>query len=150
MADIIQLMIPFLFMLAVVYGALDVSGVFRNRRVNALIALVFALFALTYAPAAEFITQIMPMATILFIILFFIGFVMKMAGKGLKQGEKRDFTLLIIIAGLILLVLATQGAGFIQNLMPGYQDQGNNIIAIVAVLFIGVILLAAIKMPKEK
>jgi hypothetical protein len=150
MVDIVALMIPFLFMLAIVYGALDVSGVFRNRRVNAVIALVFALFTLTYAPAVEFINQIMPLAMIFFIVFFFIGFVIKMSGKGLKQGERRDFTLLIIIMGLILLLLATKGAEFIGNFMPGFEEQGNNILVVAGIIFIAVIFLAAYKMSNKE
>ena len=146
MADLITLMIPFLFMLAIVYGALDVSGVFKNRRVNAVIALVFAIFTLTYEPAVNFVNQIMPFALIFFVVFFFIGFVIKIA----KKGAEKDFTLLIIIAGLILLLLGTQGAGFIGNFMPGFEEQGNNILVIAGIVFIGVIFLAAYKMTKEK
>lgn len=146
MADLISMMIPFLFMLAIVYGALDVSGVFRNRRVNAVIALVFALFTLTYEPAVNFVNQIMPFAIIFFIAFFFIGFIIKIA----RKGADKDFTLLIIIVGLILLLLATQGPGFIGSFMPGFEEQGNNILVIAGIVFIGVIFLAAYKMQKEK
>jgi hypothetical protein len=147
MADIISLMVPFLFMLAIVYGALDVAGVFRNRRVNALIALVFAFFTLTYAPAIEFINQIMPFAIMFFVVFFFLGFVIKIA----KKGVDKDYNLLIIILGLILLLFATQGPGFISSFAPGFEEQGNNIMVISAVVFIGVILLAAYKLSiKEK
>lgn len=146
MADIFTLMIPFLFMLAIVFGALDVSGVFKNKRVNALIALVFALFTLTYAPAMEFINQIMPFALIFFVAFFFIGFVIKIARKGVDK----DYTLLAIIIALVLLILATQGAKFIENFMPGYGDQGTTLLTIAGIVFIIVILLAAYKMTKTK
>jgi len=147
MADFTALLIPFLFMLAIVYGALDVAGVFRNRRVNAVIALVFAFFTLTYAPAIEFINQIMPFAIVFFVAFFFLGFVIKMA----KKGVDKDFTLLIIILGLVLLLFATQGPGFIDSFLPGFEEQASNIMLISAIVFIGVILLAAYKLSiKEK
>jgi hypothetical protein len=142
MADIISLLIPFLFMLAIVYGALDVSGVFRNRRVNAVIALVFGLFTATYAPAVEFMNSIMPFAIMFFVAFFFIGFVIKIA----KKGAEKDFTLLIIIVGLILLLFATQGPGFIDSFAPGFEEQATNIMVGAAVAFIGVLLLAAYKL----
>src|SRR4030043_415702 len=123
MADLITLLIPFLFMLAIVYGALDVSGVFRNKRVNALIALVFAFFSLTYEPAILFINQIMPFAIIFFVAFFFLGFVIKVARKGVDK----DYTLLIIILGLVLLLFATQGPGFIDSFVPGFEEQASNI-----------------------
>ncbi len=147
MADIISLMVPFLFMLAIVYGALDVSGVFKNKRVNALIALVFAFFTLTYAPAIEFINSVMPFAIMFFVVFFFLGFVIKIA----KKGVDKDYNLLIIILGLVLLLFATQGPGFISSFAPGFEGQASNIMVISAVVFIGVILLAAYKLSiKEK
>jgi len=147
MTDLISLLIPFLFMLAIVYGALDVAGVFRNRRVNAIIALVFAFFTLTYAPATEFINQIMPYAIMFFVVFFFLGFVIKIA----KKGVEKDYTLLVIILGLVLLLFATQGPEFIAGFAPGFEEQGNNIMVISAIVFIGVILLAAYKLSiKEK
>ncbi len=146
MADLITLLIPFLFMLAIVYGALDVSGVFRNKRVNALIALVFAFFSLTYEPAILFINQIMPFAIIFFVAFFFLGFVIKVARKGVDK----DYTLLIIILGLVLLLFATQGPGFIDSFVPGFEEQASNIMMAAAIVFIGVILLAAYRLTKEK
>jgi len=147
MADLISILIPFLFMLAIVYGALDVAGVFRNKRVNALIALVFAFFTLTYAPAIEFISQIMPYAIIFFVVFFFLGFVIKVA----KKGVDKDYNLLIIILGLVLLLFATQGPGLINNFLPGFEEQASNIMMASAVAFIAVILLAAYKLSvKEK
>jgi hypothetical protein len=152
MADLISLMVPFLFMLAIVYGALDVSGVFKNKRVNALIALVFAFFTLTYAPAIEFINQIMPYAIMFFVAFFFLGFIIKAVTKGLKDEKgNKDFTLLIIILGLVLLLFATQGPGFINNFLPGFEEQASNIMVISAIVFIGVIFLAVYKLSiKEK
>jgi hypothetical protein len=146
MTDLITLLIPFLFMLAIVFGALDVSGVFKNKRVNALIALVFAFFALTYQPAVDFIMGIMPIAIIFFIGFFFIGFVIKIA----KKGADKDYTLLIIIITLILLILATQGSDAIAKFMPGFENQGNTILVAAGIAFIAVLLLAAYKLPGEK
>jgi len=146
MADLISLLIPFLFMLAIVYGALDVAGIFKNRRVNAIIAFVFALFTATYAPAVEFVNSIMPFAIMFFVAFFFIGFVIKIA----KKGADKDFTLLIIIVGLILLLFATQGPGFIDSFVPGFEEQATNIMVAAAVAFIVIILLAAYKMPKKQ
>ena len=146
MADIISLMIPFLFMLAIVYGALDVSGVFKNRRVNALIAVVFAFFTLTYSPAIEFVNSVMPFAIIFFVVFFFIGFMIKIARKGVEK----DYTLLVIILGLALMLFATQGSGLISSFLPGFEEQANNIMVISAIVFIGVILLAAYRLTKSQ
>jgi hypothetical protein len=146
MTDLITLLVPFLFMLAIVFGALDVSGVFKNKRVNALIALVFAFFTLTYQPAIEFINSIMPYAIMFFVVFFFLGFVIKIA----KKGVDKDYTLLIIILGLVLLLFATQGPGLISSFVPGFEQQGNTIMMVAAVVFIGAILMAAYKLSITK
>ncbi len=150
MADIISLLVPFLFMLAIVYGALDIGGVFKNKRVNGLIAIVFAFFTLGYSPATEFINQIMPLAIIFFVAFFFLGFIIKAVTKGLKdETGKKDFNLLIIILGLVLLLFATQGAEVIGRFLPGFEEQASNIMVISAVVFILVILLSAYKLSKQ-
>jgi hypothetical protein len=145
MADLIILLVPFLFMLAIVFGALDVSGVFKNKRVNALIALVFAFFTLTYQPAIEFINNIMPYALMFFTVFFFLGFVIKMA----KKGVEKDYNLLIIIVGLVLLLLATQGPEFISGFVPGFEQQGNTIMMVAAIVFIAVILLSVYRISQK-
>lgn len=144
MADLLTLIIPFVFLTAIVFGALDVSGVFKNKRVNALIAVVFGLFTLTYQPATEFIMQIMPLALVFFVGFFFVGFVIKLA----RKGADKDYTLLIIIAALVVLILATQGTSLLAN-VPGYQDNGNTILTAAGLVFIGVILLAAYRLTKK-
>jgi Na+/H+ antiporter NhaC len=118
--------------------------------VNALIAVVFAFFTLTYAPATEFITSIMPLAIIFFVVFFFLGFVVKAVSKGLSDEKgNKDFTLLIIILGLALLLFATQGPGVIGRFLPGFEEQASNIMVISAVVFIFVILLSAYKLSKQ-
>ena len=144
MADLMTLMVPFLFMLAIVFGALDVSGVFKNKRVNALIALVFALFTLTYQPAIEFINSIMPYAIMFFTVFFFVGFVVKLA----KKEMGKDYTLMIIVLGLILLLFATQSS-FITGFIPGFEQQAGTILTVAAVVLIGAIFLAAYKLSSK-
>ncbi|MEM5812611.1 MAG: hypothetical protein QW286_02730, partial [Candidatus Aenigmatarchaeota archaeon] len=93
-----------------------------------------------------FINQLMPFSIVFFVSFFFIGFVLKIA----KKGVEKDYTLLIIILGLLLLLFATQGAEIISNFLPGSDEQANNLMIISAVVFIGVILLAAYKMSPQK
>jgi uncharacterized membrane protein YoaK (UPF0700 family) len=145
MADLITLLVPFLFMLAIVFGALDVSGVFKNKRVNALIALVFAFFTLTYQPAIDFINTIMPYAIMFFIVFFFVGFVVKLTRK--EMGK--DYPLLMIVLGLVLLFFATQ-SGFLISFMPGFEQQAGTILTMAAAIFIGAIFLAAYKLSSRQ
>jgi hypothetical protein len=112
--------IPFLFVLAVVYGALDFSGVFKKNSVNSLVALVIALFALTYQPLTDLIYGILPYAVILFLAVFFLAFLAKLfkgAGGG-KDGRKIDWSLAMIVIVLVLIFLATQGEDMVSGLLP--------------------------------
>ncbi|MFH1978301.1 MAG: hypothetical protein ABIJ92_03170 [Candidatus Aenigmatarchaeota archaeon] len=99
--------LPFFFMFALVYGALEASSVFSNNAVKSIIALVIAFFTISSQPALDFINQAFPYAIPFFIVAFFLSFVIKMF-KG-KEGEK-DYTLIAIVIGLILLLLASQGS----------------------------------------
>ena len=47
MADFMSVVIPFLFVLAVVYGALEVSDIFKRKQVKIILSLCFALVAMS-------------------------------------------------------------------------------------------------------
>lgn len=104
---IMEYAIPFFFLLAVVYGALGISGVFKNRAVNLIIALAIAFFGMTYQPFITWLYVVMPYAIALFIAVFFIGFVVKLF-KG-KKGGKKDYTLILIVIGLFLILFVRFG-----------------------------------------
>lgn len=128
---------PFFLVLAIVYGALEMSGVFRNRAVNAIIALVIAFFAIMSADVTAFIMQIMPYAAILFVVIFLAGFVISFF-RGRVGGM--NLTLLAVVAILLLIFLANQGYDILQDLLPsGFPVTGENL-----VLIIGIVLIIAI------
>jgi len=114
--DMIASVIPFFFIAAIVYGALEVSDVFKNRNVKTVIAAVFAFFTITYEPLAVLINQILPYAAMFFIALFFLAFLFKPFRGGGKR--ERDYSLIIIIGGLVLIFLANSGYRIIQDMLP--------------------------------
>ena len=118
MVDFLTFALPFVFVFAVAYGALEVSGVFSrekvegnqkikvpNRRVNGLISLVLAFFAVTSDTVTNFIFQILPYATVLFVVVFFVAFLFAPFKK--KEGEKRDYYLIIMVAALLIIFMIT-------------------------------------------
>lgn len=142
MAELLTLAMPFFFMLAIVYGALEVSGVFKNKAVNALIAVIIAFFAISSAQFIEFVYNILPYAAILFVIVFFLGFLTSPFRK--KEGKKEmDYTLLIVIAGLILIFLANQSSGILDL-------QNSNIITLIGFAIILIIFYAAYKQGSKQ
>ena len=139
----LEVLIPFLFVLAVVWGGLDVSRTFKNTAVKAIISLVIAFFAITSAAVIAFINQVLPAAVIFFIMVFFIAFIVKpFAGKG---GGGMNFELLIIIIVLALLFLANS-TDYLRTIAPGLGSvTQENILAAVAVILVLLIFYAAYK-----
>ena len=130
-------LLPFLFILAIVYGALEISKVFENKGVKAIISVVMAFFAMLSPGVTELVLFIIPYATMFFIAFFFLGFVLsffKSEGKGGSGGK--DYTLIIIVLGLFLLFISSD-----------YQDivdiQDDNFVAMIVLLVIALIFLAA-------
>jgi len=140
----IEQLLPFFFVLAVVFGALEVSGVFKNRGVNGLISVVVALFAIINPSVSAIIYAIMPYAIIIFIIFFFLGFIIKFFSSD-EKGKPKDLTLPVIIAGLILIFLASYG----ENLSSMFPSMGffssDNFIVVVILVVVMIALFATYK-----
>jgi hypothetical protein len=121
MADLMSTVIPFLFVLAVVYGALEVSDIFKRKQVKIILSLCFAFVAMSTPFISSFIMGILPYAILAFIVFFFIGFALSFArGKG--EGE-RDYTLVVLVLVLALLFLANYGMDFVQDMLPGFSSE---------------------------
>ena|SRR3989338_5171682 len=142
--DFLTLGIPVVFTLAIVYGALETASPIKNKKSNALISVIIALFVATYEPAVSFINGVLPYAIALFVVVFFLGFLKKTFGSD-KKGKK-DSTGLFLSLGLILIFLAyQQGGGGVLDL--GFSSEMITTAGIVIVL---IILYTAYKMDKEK
>ena len=145
----IESLLPFFFVLAVVFGSLEVSKVFKNRGVNGLISIVVAMFAIINPSVSAFIYMIMPYAIIVFVIFFFLGFVVKFFSSD-EEGKEKDLTLPVIIAGLILIFLASFG-GNLSKMFPsmGFLSSDNFIVIIVLVIVM-IALFATYKVKPTK
>ena len=137
----LALILPFFFVFAITYGSLEVSKIFHNNAVKAIISLVLATFAATNENFIFLMNQIFPHAVTLFVAVFFIGFIFALVkGKDEKGKPTRDYVLLIIIAGLILLLLASQG-----DLVEFMNSVNSDFLAYAGLILIGIILFAAYK-----
>jgi hypothetical protein len=141
MADLLTTLIPFLFVLAVVYGALEVSDIFKKSQVKLIISLCFALVAMTTGFITEFIMGILPYAILAFIAIFFVGFALSFF-KGKKEGE-RDYTLMAIVLILFLLFVANYGIGYLSAYMPSLS--GGDLATGVGILVLLLVFYAAYK-----
>ena len=141
----IEQFIPFFFILAVTYGSLEVSKMFESKGVKSIISLVLALFAMIVPGLSAFVLAIMPYAIGIFVVFFFIGFVMSFFKGDEKKGEKKDLALPVIIAGLVMIFLASQG-DTVTRWFPsmGFLSDENFLVAMILVVIM-LVLYAAYK-----
>jgi len=141
----IQFFLPFIFVFAIVFGSLQLVNVFRNRAVNAIIALALAFFA-TLAPgfSSLLLSQFGNIATF-FIVVFFISFILKIFGFK-KSQSLAEYQEALAIQGVILFVMLAVSYMFVDQIptLP-IIGTGQNLLLAVAVIFVLAIFWAAFK-----
>ena len=143
--ELMTIGIPFFFILAVVFGALEFSGVFKNKGVKFIIAIAIAFFGISNASFIETINTYMPYAAVFFIALFFIGYIMKFFK--VEKGQSRDWVLMIIVVGLILILLFSV-QGNLEPMFKNFPINYENFLIMMAVILFLVALFAAYKHGK--
>lgn len=142
-----QFLIPFLFILAVVFGAINVSNVFRNRGVNFLVSLALAFFAASNSSFVQFLWSQFGSISIFFIAMFFIIFTLE--AFGIRKNKESKTTESLVINGAILFVLLSIGLSNI-NLIPPIPmiGGGQNLFLLLVVLFIIVLFWLAMRVGR--
>jgi hypothetical protein len=138
---LMPVMAAFVFVFAIVLGLLTSAAIFQ-RRVNTVIALVFAVFSASYSPLVLILQQYIPIAAILFIIIFIIVLVQKSVSK------KNTDSVLSSISLLILLFILGVFWDEIQYILPVGLDP-MNALGIIVVIVIVLIFLVAYKHGKN-
>jgi uncharacterized membrane protein len=141
MADLMTFAIPFILIFAVAYGGLEVAGVMKNKRVNALIAIAVAFFAISSDMVVGIISAILPYVAILFIVVFIIGFLLSPLRSG--EEKKKDPTLIAMIAILAFVFLAGQGQEWLTSYLPSLAISSENFLYMAGLVFVIVLLYAA-------
>lgn len=109
--------LPFLFVLAIVFGLLEVVDVFKKKSVNVLLALVFAFFAAGYEPFVSFFFVNFGLILWGFVFLFFIAFIMEAIGmRGKKKVPPGKEHLPMVVVTIIILILGAAGFAYIKDL----------------------------------
>ncbi len=139
MATFVEIAIPFFFVLAVVYGSLEVSNVFKKSSVKGMISLAIAAVTLTSEAVTVFVMDILPYAAILFVIFFVLGFILNVF-RG--DDKKVDFSLVAVIAALVLVFVSSQ-QDFVESYIPWLSSE--NSVFIVAGILLLMIFYAAYK-----
>lgn len=145
-------LLPFLFVLAVVFGVLRIANVFKgNPAVEMVIALVIAFFAATYQPFASMLLAYLPSITWFFVAMFFLVFVLQILGiRGKSAGEKPEQSL--IIYGILLLLLFSIGVSTLKGLptLPLIGGGENLALLVGLILIVGIFWYAYGIKPEEQ
>jgi hypothetical protein len=100
----------FLFVFGTVFGLMTYSKLLEfDKRVNALISLAIAFFAMVYEPLVVNLTTYMPIAAGIIAVLFFVMLIKKVLGGDKKEGagkQERDTLPIIVALGIMLILLA--------------------------------------------
>lgn len=133
-----QFLITFLFTLAVVFGVVELSKVFKgNKAVALIIALAIAAFAAGYAPFQTTLWSLLPNITWFFIVIFLIAFGLELFGaRKLVAGAPGHEGM--IVSAAVLLILLTVGWTTIQssNISFPFIGGGQNLIFLVGLIII--------------
>jgi len=138
-----QTLIPFLFVLAIVFGVLELTKIFKNRGVNFLVALAIAFFTITNTAFVSMLWSYFGSITTFFIVMFLIAFVFEVFG--LRRGGHPPTSSIIINAG-ILFILLSIGFLYVSQIpeLP-FVGGGQNLLFLLIIIFILVIFWSAFR-----
>ena len=111
----------FLFVFAIVFALLIKAKIFESRKANGAIAVSIGLFASAFPPLVEALQEIMPIAAMILVVLFFLMLVRELIGG--KEGSDDTLPLIIVFA-IVLLILAA-----FQDRIPNAFGIGSETIA---------------------
>lgn len=138
--------IPFLFVLAIIFGVLEISHVIRNRGAMFLISFALAFFTVTSTNFVGVFPLYAGIITPIFIIIFIIAFILEVFGlrRPRMPGEREPEALIII--GAILFLLLSLGFIYSESIpaLP-FIGGGQNVIILAIIIFILVIFWTAFK-----
>ena len=143
-----QFLITFLFTLAVVFGVVEISKVFKgNKAVSLIIALAIAAFAAGYAPFQTTLWNLLPNITWFFIVLFLVAFGLELFGVrrgSAVPGKEHEG---MIVSAAVLLILLTVGWTVLQTnpISLPYIGGGQNLIFLVGFIIILSLFWSAMK-----
>lgn len=140
-----EFLIPFLFVLAVVFGVLNLTNVFKSRAVSFVIALAIAFFAASYQPFTTLLWAQLGNITTFFIVMFFIAFLLEVFG--VRKVAQRAIPESMAMQGAILFILLGVGYMIVDKIpqLP-FIGGGQNLLLLIGVIFILMIFWSAFKL----
>ncbi len=139
--SLMPMAVSFLFVFAIVLGLLSSVRMF-NKNVNIAIAAVFGIFSASYEPFVSAMQTIIPIAAIVFIIVF----VIKLITSSMKEdkGEKRNIGFALV--GLFIVIGATWSSISDYFMI----EESFNALWIFAIIVIVMLFVIASRIKEEK
>ncbi len=140
-SDIWYYVVPFVFSFAVVYGSIELSGVFKNKAVNAIISLAIAAMSIVNESVVSALWEYMPVATIVFVALFIVGFIWKFINSLGSGDSNADYG---VVGAILFLILIGFGSPTIRNSI--HVPNSTTITFIVGFIVVAILFILASKM----
>lgn len=145
----IQLLVPFLFVFAVVFGLLEITHVFKNKAVEAAIAVALAVFAASQPTFTTMLMSWLPSIVSFFVIIFFIAFVLELVGMRKKTTSPHEKAGYLGVA--LILLFTVGGFAFMQTgLQLPIIGGAENIMFALGLIFIAALFWIAFKIGEEE
>ncbi|MFH1631346.1 MAG: hypothetical protein ABIA21_03985 [Candidatus Aenigmatarchaeota archaeon] len=147
--DMIIFMTSFLFMFAIVFALLSYAKIFKETRYAcAIIAAVIGLISAIYAPFTFFIQSVLPVASIVLVIIFFIVFIKAIFTHDKEKGKKSDMAPTVIVLAILLIVLAAMWP-MVSTQLGIAVSLSENILWVIGLIVLFIIFVTAYKMQTE-
>jgi hypothetical protein len=132
-----QIIVPFIFVLAVIFGSLRLVNVFNNKKVDFLIAISLAIFSITNEAFVSMLWSNFGTISIFFIIMFFVLFVIQAFGLRDPNAKAQDKLLSLGVVLFLLIVISSIKTNILSSLpFIGGSDNAFLIIFIVFIVIL--------------
>ncbi len=136
--------VTFVFVFAMIFGLLEFVSRkekhgFLPYKSNILIALVFAFASIAYRPVVVGIWGMLPVAVVIFSVLFLALFLINMFSSGEK---KVDTTSAMVTLGLLLIIIGTLWNRIFRSIYIPYLNNNDLLWVIGLIIIIAIFSLA--------
>lgn len=141
--DLIGFLAVFGFVFALVFALMIYAKIFpESKKAVAMIAIVIGFVTALFEPAVLFMLNIIPIAAIVFVFIFFIFFVKKLFFPDKKDGKKHDVWPAILGMG-VMLILINAFWDKISGYLGFATIPGDTVLWLIGILIITLIFAAA-------
>jgi len=151
----LELVLPFLLVFTIVFAILQKTKVLGDgkKQIDAIVDLVVGLIAISFGYATGIIISLIPFlavsAVIILVFMMLYGMVYKDGNFEMSKGLRITFGIVIGIAVIIVVLVATGFWDYLYNLFF-LGGEGDSIISNIIFLVVVIVAIAAVIFPGKK